>query len=219
MGRTARHRWSAAGPTHTTALAVATVAAVATVSVAALALAAPASGSTSKSTSSGTSKRAKTTTTTHPAALRLARSGKIGFWECSAKTTELLVAVNTLTLHPGATLEVSFTVKNVGSASCSYTAPYAGVEPGPTSTSLQAGQCGSIGFEIENGAHHIVWPGTQVVNCPALGFARLAPGATVSGTGTWDQTRPNSTARVSAGDYTLVVGNRDFSFPLRVLKS
>jgi hypothetical protein len=219
MGRTARHRLPAAGRTLTTSLVVAGALAVAAVSVGALALSAPASGNTPKSESSGTSRGTKTTTTTHPAALRLARSGKVGFWECSAKTTEMLVAVNTLTLHPGATLDVSFTVKNVGSASCNYTAPYAGVEPGPTSTSLQAGQCGSIGFEIENGAHHNVWPGTQVVNCPALGFARLAPGATVSGTGTWDQTKPNSTARVSAGHYTLVVGNRDFSFPLRVLKS
>jgi hypothetical protein len=197
------------------------VAAVAAVSVAALALAAPASARTSKSTRPGTSKGAKTTTTTttHSAALRLARSGKVGFWECSAKTTELLVAVNRLTLHPGATLDVSFTVKNLGSSSCNYTAAYAGVEPGPTSTSLLAGQCGSIGFEIVNGANHDVWPGTQVINCPALGFARLAPGATVSGTGTWDQTEPNSTARVATGDYTLVVGNRDFSFPLRVVKS
>ncbi len=214
MGRTAPHRWSATGRSHTTALAVAGAA----LSVGALVLAAPASASTSKNASSGTSREAKTTAPTRPAALRLSRSGKIGFWECSAKTTEILVAVNTLTLHPGATLDVSFTVKNVGSASCNYTAPYASVEPGPTSTSLQAGQCGSIGFEIENGAHHNVWPGTQVVNCPALGFARLAAGATVSGTGTWDQTKANSTARVPAGDYTLVVGNRDFSFRLRVVK-
>ena len=41
------------------------------------------------------------------------------------------MAVNTLTLHPGATLDVSFTVRNGGTTSCNYTAPYAGVGPAP----------------------------------------------------------------------------------------
>jgi hypothetical protein len=235
MGTAVRHS-EAAGRTNlpawavialTAAAAGTALAAGAALTAAAGASAAPrpaasASGGASMGTTSGHSsapKQPKTTTTTHPATPRLARSGKIGFWECSSKTTELLVAVNTLTLRPGATLDVSFTMKNGGAASCNYTAPYAGVEPGPTSSSLQAGPCGSIGFEIENSARHKVWPGTQVVNCPALGFARLAPGATVSGTGTWDQTKPNSTARVPAGGYTLVVGNKHFSFPLRVARS
>ncbi|HVT42665.1 MAG TPA: hypothetical protein VHD39_06745 [Acidimicrobiales bacterium] len=150
---------------------------------------------------------------------KLAQTGKVAFWECSPKTTVLLVAVNTLTLHPGSTLTVSFTVKNGGSSSCNYTAPYASVSPGPTTTALQAGPCGSIGFEIMNASHHKVWPGAQVVNCPALGFAQLAPGATVSGTGTWNQTKPNSTSRVPAGHYTLIVDNKHFSFKLTVAKT
>ena len=66
---------------------------------------------------------------------------------------------------------------------------------------------------------HNVWPGNEVVNCPALGSAQLAPGATVSGTGSWDQTKPNSTHRVAKGNYTLVVENKHFSFPLRIDKS
>jgi hypothetical protein len=150
---------------------------------------------------------------------KLARSGPVTFWSCPAKSTEMLVAVNTLTLHPGTTLDISFTVKNGGTASCNYTAPYADVAPGPTSTALTAGLCGSVSFTIENSHHHNVWPGAEVVNCPALGFARLAAGATVSGSGSWNQDKPNGTRRVAPGTYTLVVENKRFSFPLRIDKS
>jgi len=149
----------------------------------------------------------------------LAQTGHATFWDCPSKTTELLVVVNTLTLHPGATLNVSFTVRNSGTTSCNYTAPYASVAPGPTSTSLTAGPCGSVGYEIQNSHHHNVWPGAQVVNCPALGFAQLAAGATVSGTGSWSQTEPNSTHRVPPGNYTLTVENKHFSFPLHIASS
>jgi hypothetical protein len=150
---------------------------------------------------------------------KLAQTGDATFWGCSSKTTLLLVVVNTLTLHPGGTLDVSFTVRNGGKASCSYTAPYADVAPGPTATTLTAGPCGSVEFKVEDSHHHDVWPGDEVVNCPALGFAQLAAGATVSGTGSWDQTKPNSTRRVPPGKYTLVVENKKFTFPLRVEKS
>ncbi len=150
---------------------------------------------------------------------KLAHLGHATFWDCPAKTTDLLVAVSTLTLHPGASLNISFTVRNAGTSSCSYTAPYADVAPGPTSTVLTAGPCGSVGYAIEDSHHHDVWPGVQVVNCPALGHARLAPNATVSGSGSWNQTKPNSTHRVPVGTYTLVVENKQFSFPLRVAAS
>jgi hypothetical protein len=171
-----------------------------------LAIAGPAAAATSKKDAG-------------PSKPKLAETGHAAFWDCSAKSTELLVVVNTLTLHPGATLNVSFTVRNDGTTSCNYTAPYAGVAPGPTSSALTAGPCGSVGFEVENARHHNVWPGAQVVNCPALGFAQLAPGATVSGTGSWNQTEPNSTRRVPAGRYTLTVENKHFSFPLRIDRS
>jgi hypothetical protein len=62
-----------------------------------------------------------------------------------------------------------------------------------------------------------VWPGPQLVNCPALGFAQLAPGATISGTGTWNQEKPNTNERVALGKYTLIVDNKRFSFPIQVL--
>jgi hypothetical protein len=149
----------------------------------------------------------------------LAQSGPVSFWSCPARTTEILVALNTLTLHPGDTLDLSFTVKNGGTTSCNYTAPYAGVAPGPTTTALTAGPCGSVSFTIEDSHHRNVWPGAEVVNCPALGFAQLAVGATVSGSGTWNQDRPNSTRRVAPGTYTLVVGHTHVAFPLRVDKS
>ncbi len=57
------------------------------------------------------------------------------------------------------------------------------------------------------------------MNCPALGFAQLAAGATVSGTGSWNQDKPNSTRRVAPGTYRLVIDNTPFSFPLHVAKS
>ncbi len=150
---------------------------------------------------------------------KLAHVGHATFWDCPAKTTDLLVAVNTLTLHPGVSLNISFTVRNAGTSSCNYTAPYADVTPGPTSSGLTAGPCGSVGYEIEDSHRHNVWPGAQVVNCPALGTAQLASNATVSGTGSWNQTKPNSTHRVPVGAYTLVVENKHFSFPLRVTRS
>jgi hypothetical protein len=173
----------------------------------ALALLAPAA--TAAGGSSGTTRSA--------ASPKLTQLGHVTFWECKSKTTEMLVAVNSLSLHPGQPLVVTFTVRNQAATSCNYTAPYAGAAAGATASSLQAGPCGSVGLEILGPHDRDVWPGVQVVHCPALGFAQLAPNGTVSGTGTWDQTVPNSAARVAAGSYTLVVNDRHFSFPLHVL--
>jgi hypothetical protein len=157
--------------------------------------------------------------TTLPEAARLAQAGHTAFWHCPARTTELLVAVDTLTLQPGASLDISFSVRNGGTSSCTYTAPDADAASGRTPAALTAGPCGSVGYEIDDAHHHNVWPGTQVVNCPALGSAQLAPGASVSGTATWDQTRPDSAHRVPPGPYVLVVENGRFTFPLRVARS
>ena len=152
----------------------------------------------------------------HGAPPKLAQAGHVTFWECPAATTGLLVAVNTLTLHPGQSLHITFAVHNGATTACSYTAPYAEAAPGSTSTTLEAGPCGSVGYEILGSRQRNVWPGVQLVNCPALGFAQLAPGATVTGTGSWNQTRPNSAQRVPVGHYTLVV-NRRFSFPIHIV--
>lgn len=157
-----------------------------------------------------------TTTTHHSSAPKLDAVGNVKFWECPSKSTKMLVAVNTLTLHPGSTLSITFIVKNTGTKPCNYTAPYVSIAPGPTSTTLQAGPCGSIGYEITTARGHEVWPGPQLVNCPALGFAQLAPGATVTGTGSWNQDKPNTNRRVSPGKYVVVVDNKQFRFPIEV---
>jgi hypothetical protein len=148
---------------------------------------------------------------------KLAQGGHGTFWECPAKTTALLVGVNQLVLHPGETLNVDFIVKNVGTATCNYVAPYASAAPGPTSSTLQIGPCGSMGFEIEGAHHHNIWPGVEPFNCPALGFAQLPPGASVVGSGSWSQTRPTGIRRVPTGSYTLVVDGR-FTFPLKIVR-
>jgi hypothetical protein len=158
----------------------------------------------------------KSTATHRTSAPKLDAVGAVKFWECPSKTTPMLVAVNTLTLHPGSTLTITFAIKNTGTRSCNYTAPYAGVAPGPTSTTLEAGPCGSIGYEIASAHGHEVWPGPQLVNCPALGFAQLAPGATVTGTGRWNQDRPNTDEMVRPGKYTLIVDDKHFSFAILV---
>lgn len=160
--------------------------------------------------------KSSTTTAHHRSAPKLDLLGSVKFWECPSKTTQMLVAVNSLTLERGSTLTITFVVKNTGTKPCNYTAPYAGVAPGPTSTTLQAGPCGSIGYEIATTRGHEVWPGPQLVNCPALGFAQLAPGATVTGTGTWNQDEPNTDKRVPPGKYTLIVDDKHFSFPIQV---
>jgi hypothetical protein len=179
-------------------------AAVATIALCApLAAAGPAGASSSKTAKS-----------THAAAPKRALEGHITFWECPSRTTEALIVVNRLTLHPGQPLNIDFIVRNIGTTACSYVAPFAGVASGPTTTNLQAGQCGAMGFEIQSGSHHHdVWPGPATINCPALGFAQIQPNATVSGTGTWSQTLPSKTKRVPVGKYTLVVDGH-FSFPL-----
>ena len=112
--------------------------------------------------------------------------GNVKFWECPSKTTKMLVALNTLTLHPGSTLSITFVVRNTGTKPCSYTAPYADIAPGPTTTTLQAGPCGSVRYEIATSHGHEVWPGPQLVNCPpwvspgpgrhCLGHRHVEPG-------------------------------------------
>jgi hypothetical protein len=167
----------------------------------------------------GAAAAAKSTTTTSaksPPTSKLVQVGHGTFWECKPKTTQILVGVNTLTLHPGATLNIDFVVRNEAAAECNYVAPYAGAAPGPTSTALQAGPCGSIGYEIVGAHRKNVWPGPAAFNCPALGFAELQPSATVSGAGSWSQDRPGSTHRVPTGSYTLVVDGH-FDFPLHVV--
>jgi hypothetical protein len=136
------------------------------------------------------------------------------FWECPAKTTEMLVAVNTLTLQPGQALNMDFIVRNVGRLACGYVDPYAGVAPGPLASTLTIGQCGAVGFEVDTTRHHRLVPGSGTVPCPALGAASLAPNGTAVGSGSWNQQLPSG-KRVAPGHYTLVVAGH-FTFPLTV---
>jgi hypothetical protein len=159
-------------------------------------------------------KTAKKKAATH-AAPTLIEQGHVTFWECPAKTTAVLIGVSTLVLHPDQELKINFIVRNKGTKACNYVAPYAGVAPGPTTTALQVGPCGSMGFEIEGPHHRNVWPGVVTYNCPALGFAQLPPNGTAVGSGTWSQTTPSGTKRVSSGHYTLVVAGH-FSFPITI---
>jgi len=143
---------------------------------------------------------------------KLAEMGTGTFWECPASTTSILIGVNRLDLHPGQVLTVNFLVKNGGATACNYVAPYAGSTSGPVASTLELGPCGSMAFEIQGARHKNVWPGLTTFNCPALGFAQLAPGATVVGTGSWAQTMPTGLKRVPTGSYTLVVdGHFDFA--------
>src|ERR1700722_16914434 len=118
----------------------ATAAAAATMALCALPGAAgPAGASSSKSAKS-----------THAAAPKRALDGHVTFWECPSRTTEALIVVNRLTLHPGQPRRMDCIHRNTGTTACNYVAPFAGVASGPTTTNLQAGQCGAIGFEIES---------------------------------------------------------------------
>jgi hypothetical protein len=168
----------------------------------------PAAGaSASLSATSG-----KTSATHAPKRVQI---GHGAFWECRSSTTKLLVAVNSLTLHVGRPLTFNFTVRNTASTSCNYVAPYTSVAPGPTALTLEAGPCGSVGFEIVGPGKHTVWPGPALFHCPALGFAQLRPGASVSGSGTWAENKPGSSTHVAPGRYTLVVDGH-FRFPIIV---
>jgi hypothetical protein len=153
------------------------------------------------------------------AAPKLALVAHHTFWECPSKTTLVLVDISTLTLHPGQTESINFIVRNEGTVPCNYVAPYVSGYTGsgtpPTSTALQSGPCGSVAFQVENTHHHDVYPGTRVFNCPALGFAELAPNSTVSGSGSWSQTGASGSGRVPDGNYTLLVDGH-FSFPLKL---
>ena len=146
---------------------------------------------------------------------KLAQLGHSVFWECPSSSTALLVGVNRTVLHPGQVLNMNFIAKNTGATGCNYVAPYASGAPGTVSTTLQVGPCGSMGFEVMGAKHRNVWPGVVAFNCPALGFAELQPGASVSGLGTWAQTLPNSSKRIPVGNYTLIIDGH-FSFPLTI---
>lgn len=145
----------------------------------------------------------------------LVQQGHGTFWECPAKVSRLLIAVNHLTLRPGQELTMNFIVRNTGAKPCNYVAPYAGSQSSVTASTLEVGPCGSMGFEIEGAHHRNVWPGDQPFNCPALGFAQLQPNGTVQGTGMWGQTVPTGQKRVPAGAYTLIIDGH-FKFPLRI---
>ena len=149
---------------------------------------------------------------------KLAQLGHGTFWECPSGSTALLIGINRAVLHPGQVLDMNFIAKNNASIACNYVAPYANGPGGTVSSALQIGPCGSIAFKIVGSHNRNVYPGLVPFNCPALGFAELQPGASVSGLGTWNQTLPNSTKRIPAGSYTLVIGN-DFSFPLTIVAS
>ena len=139
--------------------------------------------------------------------------GHSTFWECKAKSTKVLVAVNSLTLRVGTPLTVNFVVRNTGTSACNYVAPYAECRaraPRPAcSRPAHAAPSASRSSVL---AKHNVWPGPAAFNCPALGFAQLQPGASVSGRGTWAENKPGSRTRVAAGRYTLVVDGH-FRFP------
>jgi hypothetical protein len=163
---------------------------------------------------------AKTTRTARkkaaPAKAKAVEVGHSTFWECKAPSTRVLVALSSLTLHVGTPLTINFVVRNIGTTPCHYVAPYADVAPGPTAAILQAGPCGSVGFDVVGTGRHNVWPGPAAFNCPALGFAQLKPGASVSGSGTWAENKPGSAAHVAAGRYTIIVDGH-FRFPVRVV--
>ena len=151
---------------------------------------------------------------------KLAQVGHAVFWECPAKTTELLVAVNTLTLHPGATLDISFTVRNTGTTACRYTAPYYRGCARPTVTTLTAGPCGSVGYEIHGPHGGDVWPGPEIVNCPALGFARAGAGRHRVGHGfVGPDEAQQHPARPAGRLHPRRRDHRHFSFPIRVARS
>jgi hypothetical protein len=76
--------------------------------------------------------RASTATTRAAASPKLTQLGQVTFWECKSKMTEMLVAVNSLSMHPGQVLDITFTVRNLAAAACNYAAPYAGTAPGAT---------------------------------------------------------------------------------------
>jgi hypothetical protein len=165
--------------------------------------------------SSSTTTTSDAASKARPAKPKTVQVGHSTFWECKAKSTEMLVAVSALTVHVGTPLTINVTVRNTGSTPCNYVAPYAGVAPGPTVSALQAGPCGSVGFQVVGPREHSVWPGPAAFHCPALGFAQLQPGAAVSGSGTWAENKPGRTAHVPLGRYTLVVDGH-FRFPIRV---
>ncbi len=173
-----------------------------------LSMAVPASAATDKS-----KPKARPPVPSH----KLLLQGPITFWECSSKSTQALIGVNSLTLHPGDLLKLNFIVRNEAAKSCNYVTPVAGTG-GATAATLQMGPCGAIGFEILGAHNRMVWPGVKPFNCPALTFAQLAPNGTVVGSGTWDQTTASGAKRVPAGNYVLMVDDH-FAFALHIAKT
>ena len=167
----------------------------------------------------GSAAAKSTTTTTHPSAPKLNVVGHVRFWECPSKSTEMLVDREHPHAAPRVHADAHLPRQEPGPSSCNYTAPYASVAPGPTSTALEAGPCGSIGFEIETSHGHEVWPGPQSSTARPWASPSSPPAPRSRARASWNQDKPNSTQRVAPGVYKVVVDNKHFTFPLHVAKS
>jgi hypothetical protein len=148
---------------------------------------------------------------------KLIQQGPITFWECSAKTTRVLVGVSSLTLHPGDPLNINFIVRNEGTTPCGYVVPVSSTG-GAAAGTLGMGPCGAIGFEILGPHNRMVWPGVKTFNCPALTYAQLAANGVAVGSGSWDQTPESGTGRVAPGQYVLMVDDH-YAYALRIAKT
>ena len=140
-----------------------------------------------------------TTTTTHHASPKLAQLGHVKFWECPSKTTQMLVAVNTLTLHPGETLDITSPSGTAAPASCNYTAPFAGDDTRADRHHAAGRPCGSIGFEIASPHGHEVWPGPQLSTAPPWASRGLPPTPLCRERAGGTRTNPTAASGCSAG--------------------
>ncbi len=88
------------------------------------------------------------------------------------------------------------------------------VAPGPTATTLQAGPCGSVGFEIFGPHHTNVWPGVAGRQLPGARLRAAAGQGHGVGLGHLepDEAQQHGTGS-RPGNYTLVVDNSPLQLP------
>jgi hypothetical protein len=150
------------------------------------------------------------------AAANRVASGHVAFGTCKAHEASVQVSLSQSAFPRSAPVTFTVTARNVGTASCSYTAS------GDTTASQTAGPCGTFSAVIKNSKGVNVWPGTAVFHCPMLTSKTLAPGASVTARGSWDQesigfpSPTSKSSKVTPGHYRIIVnGKLSLPFTLR----
>ena len=152
------------------------------------------------------------------------RSVHVAYASCPVKDVVLTLSVPQRSYGPGQVVRYRVALHNTSGRVCGYGGSTSS-RPGPTLPGVVAGAllgpCGPLPASIVDAKGHVVSPGVGAISCPVILGPPLAAHATVSTTGTWDQTvggglRPaRRGSPAPPGTYRIVIGGK-VSLPITV---